>query len=196
MAKSKLTAKKKIVPIKPKAKPKTTKKKVTIAKKKVTKTKPKSSMPTPTETHSIACIDCGDFFEVDVIIAKIVCENCTVKKQLTEFGWPVKAKAKSSGPKRPAGWHFYNVFVDVDGTVFHKGVEQPKLKGTLEQTKPKEQKKKMTKREKIERQTSIFTEIRKAEKSLNSLVKAGKKRGTVSLRKQILKLRREVKKYL
>ena len=32
---------------------------------------------------------------------------------------------------RPAGWHFMNEFVDKDGNVFHKGKEQPKLKGTL-----------------------------------------------------------------
>ena len=36
---------------------------------------------------------------------------------------------------RPSGWHFMNEFVDKDGNVFHKGVEQPKLKGTLPPTK-------------------------------------------------------------
>ena len=36
---------------------------------------------------------------------------------------------------RPAGWHFMNEFVDKDGTVYHKGVEKPKLKGTLKPTK-------------------------------------------------------------
>jgi len=34
----------------------------------------------------------------------------------------------------PKGWKFMNVFVYSDGTVYHKGVEQPKLKGTLEPT--------------------------------------------------------------
>ena len=34
-----------------------------------------------------------------------------------------------------ASWHFMNEFVDKDGNVFHKGVEQPKLKGTLKPTK-------------------------------------------------------------
>ena len=42
---------------------------------------------------------------------------------------------------RPAGWHFMNEFVDKDGTVFHKGVEQPDLKGTLKPTKIKPKKK-------------------------------------------------------
>ena len=42
---------------------------------------------------------------------------------------------------RPAGWHFMNEFVDKNGNVFHKGVEQPKLKGTLSPTKIKPAKK-------------------------------------------------------
>ena len=42
---------------------------------------------------------------------------------------------------RPSGWHFMKEFVDKDGTVFHKGVEQPKLKGTLSPTKVKPKKK-------------------------------------------------------
>ena len=48
---------------------------------------------------------------------------------------------------RPAGWHFMNEFVDKDGNVFHKGVEQPKLKGTLPPTKiePKVKTKRRTK---------------------------------------------------
>ncbi len=42
---------------------------------------------------------------------------------------------------RPAGWHWMAEFVDKDGTVFHKGKEQPKLKGTLPPTKVKPKKK-------------------------------------------------------
>jgi len=37
-------------------------------------------------------------------------------------------------------------FVDKDGTVYHKGIEVPELKGTLEPTKVKPTKKKATKR--------------------------------------------------
>ena len=42
---------------------------------------------------------------------------------------------------RPAGWHWMNEFVDKDGNVFHKGKEQPDLKGTLPPTKIKPKKK-------------------------------------------------------
>ena len=50
---------------------------------------------------------------------------------------------------RPSGWHFMKEFVDKDGTVFHKGVEQPKLKGTLPATvvKPKKKTKRRTQEE-------------------------------------------------
>ena len=60
-----------------------------------------------------------------------------------------KEKPKKVSTGRPAGWHFMNEFFDKDGTVFHKGVEQPKLKGTLKPTKvtPKKKTKRRTKEE-------------------------------------------------
>ena len=60
-----------------------------------------------------------------------------------------KEKPKKVSTGRPAGWHFMNEFVDKDGNVFHKGVEQPKLKGTLKPTKivPKKKTKRRTKEE-------------------------------------------------
>ena len=56
--------------------------------------------------------------------------------------------APKSKPKtgRPAGWHWMAEFVDKDGTVYHKGKEQPKLKGTLPPTKVKPKKKPTKKR--------------------------------------------------
>ena len=46
-----------------------------------------------------------------------------------------KEKSRPQPSGRPAGWHFMGEFVDKDGTVYHRGVEQPKLKGTLKPTK-------------------------------------------------------------
>ena len=46
-----------------------------------------------------------------------------------------KEKPRRVSTGRPAGWHFMNEFVDKDGNVFHKGKEQPDLKGTLPPTK-------------------------------------------------------------
>ena len=53
--------------------------------------------------------------------------------------FPEKPKRVRTG--RPSGWHFMNEFVDKDGTVYHRGVEQPKLFGTLPATKVKAKKK-------------------------------------------------------
>ena len=55
--------------------------------------------------------------------------------------FPEKEKTQRVKTGRPAGWHWMAEFVDKDGTVYHKGKEQPKLKGTLSPTevKPKKQ---------------------------------------------------------
>ena len=82
------------------------------------------------------CHKCGRWVEVDTNAHKVTCAYCV---QLA-VGFPDdEPKKVSSG--RPAGWHFMNEFVDKDGTVFHKGVEQPDLKGTLKPTKVKPKKK-------------------------------------------------------
>ena len=57
-----------------------------------------------------------------------------------------KEKPTRVSTGRPAGWHWMKEFVDKDGTVYHLGKEQPKLKGTLPPTKVKPIKKKVTKR--------------------------------------------------
>ena len=67
------------------------------------------------------------------------------------FPEEMEAKTKSYKPTgRPAGWHWMAEFVDKDGNVFHKGKEQPKLKGTLPPTKVKPPKKKTKRRTKDE----------------------------------------------
>ena len=63
--------------------------------------------------------------------------------------FPETTKQVKPRTGRPSGWHFMREFVDKDGTVFHKGVEQPKLKGTLPATvvKPKKKTKRRTQEE-------------------------------------------------
>tara|TARA_A100001391_G_scaffold125352_1_gene85525 strand:+ start:3174 stop:3608 length:435 start_codon:yes stop_codon:yes gene_type:complete len=63
------------------------------------------------------------------------------KAVLKMVGMPNEAKQAKPKTGRPAGWHWMAEFVDKDGNVFHKGVEQPKLKGTLPPTKVKPKKK-------------------------------------------------------
>ena len=63
--------------------------------------------------------------------------------------FPEQNKPKRVKTGRPSGWHFMNEFVDKDGNVFHKGEEQPKLKGTRPITvvKPKKKTKRRSQEE-------------------------------------------------
>jgi hypothetical protein len=77
---------------------------------------------------------------------------------------PSLKKKQTTG--RPPGWHFMNEFVDKDGTVFHKGKEQPKLKGTLKPTKvkPRKKKKKLTADEKLYKDLASWKKRKKVKR--------------------------------
>ena len=67
-----------------------------------------------------------------------------------------------------------NEFVDKDGNVFHKGKEQPKLKGTLPPTKikPKKKPKRRSKEEiLLARHEKKKKVLKKAKKKLNDKIK-------------------------
>ena len=85
---------------------------------------------------------------------------CSSQMSLEEM-MPSLRKKKSTG--RPAGWHFMNEFVDKDGNVFHKGKEQPELKGTLKPTKvkPPKKRKKLTADEKLYRDINKWKKRKK-----------------------------------
>jgi len=150
--------------------------------------------------HNIFCTGCKQRMEVDITVKAILCGNCTMKKMLKEYGVPQGAlPKKNKGSVKPPGWHFYKEFVDTDGKVYHKGIEQPKLKDTKKPTKIKPIKKKakaLSDNDKLKKQGEIFKEIESNRKELSMLVKEGKKRGKVGLQKKILKLQKEVRKYL
>ena len=92
-----------------------------------------------------------------------------MNKMFPEQSKPTKVKTG-----RPSGWHFMNEFVDKDGTVFHKGKEQPDLKGTLPPTKikPKKKAKRRTKEEiLLARHEKKKKVLKKAKKKLNDKIK-------------------------
>jgi len=91
---------------------------------------------------TIPCSKCGKLVEnCGETAVKSTCSACVMGM----VGMPEEPIQRvSSG--RPAGWHFMGEFVDKDGNVFHKGKEQPKLKGTLKPTKVKPPVKRKTKR--------------------------------------------------
>jgi len=71
----------------------------------------------------------------------VISDRALQSRMYKMFPEEFENKTKQYKPTgRPAGWHFMNEFVDKDGNVFHKGKEQPKLKGTLPPTKVKARK--------------------------------------------------------
>ena len=111
----------------------------------------------------LQCKYCYDYRKVDEGTGAITCSNCVVKIDLIKFPeTAIKTQKKKTG--RPAGWHFMNEFVDKDGNVFHKGKEQPELKGTLEPTKvkPRKKKKKLTEEQKLKRDIDRWNKRKKA----------------------------------
>ena len=86
---------------------------------------------------ALECRKCGRWVEnVGDDTTSAICSYCVIGM----VGMP-KEKPSYIPTGRPAGWHFMKEFVDKDGNVFHKGKEQPKLKGTLPPTKVKPKKK-------------------------------------------------------
>ena len=111
----------------------------------------------------LQCKHCYDYQKVGKNTGAITCSSCVLKIDIAKFPDTAFPKQKIS-TGRPAGWHFMNEYVDKDGNVFHKGKEQPDLKGTLEPTKvkPRKKKKKLTPDEKLQRDIKRWNKRKKA----------------------------------
>jgi len=92
------------------------------------------------------CKKCGDMSKVSQDTTAVTCPTCVQEGLYEQFGGPDVTLKKSSG--RPRGWKWMAVFVDRDGTVYHKGIEQPDLKGTIEPSKIKDKDNRLTKKDK------------------------------------------------
>ena len=119
------------------------------------------------EQRWMICKVCQSVYvKVDEDAVAVTCSNCVQRKCLATM--PMDKFFKSVKPKtgRPAGWHFMNEFVDKDGNVFHKGKEQPDLKGTLEPTivKPRKKKKKLTADQKLFKKAADWKKRLKAKR--------------------------------
>ena len=116
---------------------------------------------------------CGNYISVGETAVSVTCPTCVNRKIMINFPELHEDKPKRKSTGRPAGWHFMVEFVDVNGNVFHKGVEQPKLKGTLPPTKIKPKKKtKRRSKEQIllDRHNKKKEVLRKAKKKLSKKV--------------------------
>ena len=110
----------------------------------------------------LQCKFCCEYQKVDNPVGYITCSSCVVKIDMMKFPNTIKKQKVSTG--RPAGWHFMNEFVDKDGNVFHKGKEQPELKGTLKPTKVKPPKK----RKKLSADEKLFKRAERYKKKLKA----------------------------
>ena len=121
--------------------------------------------------RALECKKCGRWVDnVGENAKTVTCSYCTMML----VGMPEEPKSTYKPTGRPAGWHFMNEFVDKDGNVFHKGKEQPNLKGTLPPTKVKPPKKKDKRRSKeqilIDRHNEKKAALKKAVKKQKDLL--------------------------
>ena len=96
---------------------------------------------------------CSDCRTVNVKISEDcdagTCWLCMQKKIEPPQQLIKKDKDETKEPRKQRGWQFMAVYVDYDGTVYHKGIEQPELKGTLPVTPKKEYKRKTFQEKKV-----------------------------------------------
>ena len=120
----------------------------------------------------------------------VLCSECV--RELYEKDFPFEASTGYKPTGRPRGWAFMKEYVDKDGNVYHRGVEQPKLKGKLKPTviKPKPPKKRLTKKEKQRIRVDALAKIHKLKKELN---KAKFKKDIKKINSEIKKLQKIIK---
>lgn len=110
------------------------------------------------------CKTCGQFAKASEESISITCSDCVM-----DMWEPLTSNYIKS--EKPRGWTLMSEFVDKDGNVYHRGVEQEKLKGTLEPTEVKKDTKKskrMTKREKTELMATAALNLHKLKKELQN----------------------------
>ena len=127
----------------------------------------------------MSCMLCGHYEVVGESATGVKCSNCVMKIMMNQYPLEEPKSYKPTG--RPAGWHWMTEFVDVDGNVFHRGKEQPKLKGTLKPTvvkPPKKRKKRRTRNQILlgidaERKSELKKAVQKQKDFLNHNIDKG-----------------------
>ncbi len=131
------------------------------------------------------CKECGTLVTCSESLI-VTCWLCTQKATCMDDTLP-KPKRK---PGYPRGWKFMKLFVHADGQVFHKGVEQPDLNGTLAATELKVPvKDTRSKAQKRDDKLSALLQLGKLQKQLRG---STKKATIKQLRTQIKKLQKAI----
>jgi len=131
---------------------------------------------------------CNEWSEVGQKTTAVLCWKCTMSLCAPP---DIGSGYKSSG--KPRGWQFMKEFVDEHGNVYHKGVIQPQLKGTLPTTTidTNTDKKKLSKKEKEELKEQILLQI----SVLRGQVKKATLKKEINIgTKELRKLERQLKK--
>jgi hypothetical protein len=116
---------------------------------------------------------------VDSNCFRVVCGTCIA--YITSPGDP--SINKLNDKKLPKGWKLYSEFVDSEGNVYFKGVEQVELKGTKEPTIII--KKEKIKKDKVEKVKILENGINKSAEEIKKLKKMLKESGDPKERKII-----------
>ena len=136
---------------------------------------------------TIECQNCGALHHNQPAGTKLkMCYEC-----ICEEIYPLLDTQTSSVVKRtgyPRGWKFKKVFVHSDGTVYHLGVEQPDLKGSLPPTTIVAKPKKSKYEKETERQAALV-ELQKLKKQLS---KETRKTYAAKLQSKIKKLQKHI----
>ena len=100
-------------------------------------------------------VTCNNWSTVGNTTVSVLCWKCT-----SAVTGPPEIKTPNKSTGRPRGWQFMAEFVDKDGRVYHKGVEQPDLKGIKQKNKIEQKKsQKLTRKEKAELQQKILEQV-------------------------------------
>jgi len=133
---------------------------------------------------------CNEWVIVSEKATAVLCSRC-----VNQHVEPPVERGSSIKSDRPKGWKFMRLFVATDGTVFHKGVEQTDLKGTLPITviAPKVEKVKMSLQEKQDAIISLGKEIKHLKSELIVETRKGKR---AELARNLTKASRQLNKLM
>lgn len=134
---------------------------------------------------------CYNYVKASPDATAVLCWRCTAAL----LDSPIKRVEEKSN--KPRGWIMMKCFVDSDGTVYHKGIEQPDLKGTLPVTqievKDASKKKKLSK---IEKETEIMRLGTTIKELKTQLFQETRKTKRTEITKLLNKANRELKKLI
>jgi hypothetical protein len=138
----------------------------------------------------LECKLCGQMQRSSYTAHWVICSTCTNEMVPWEDTLPKTIlKERNKASQKPQGWHFMKEFVDQSGNVFHKGKEQPDLKGKLQPTIIKK-KEKLSKKEKEQIRQTLNKEIYDLKQKLK---KARWKKDKVIIERQIRKKEKGLK---